>query len=680
MFKFNYVKPQHSISISLFIILSLHISTWPKSPDTSPSNRFLPSRKKIKLSATDPEVPDIMPLFELGEGPWIFDKVLPSGWKKSSQCNPYSGRCSCLREWDVHLNECMQNVTFKPVILEASGWMTDWPYLSGLHRCEHSMCEVRHGHTRDSRTHARLFSVTDASVEKANSNGAIMVVVAMESRSRFPLHGTLEFKYFFDLGVSYHNQLDIQVSYNNYLPKDFSSTGAPFDQKRDPLLFIHTNCGSLHRNELFDKISRLIPVDALGSCKKNGDVATILPMCAGISRSGNTVWSESECLLHHYKFYLSIENSIDEDYVTEKLYQGLRAGSVPIYFGATNIRDYLPHPDSVLLISDFESIDVLIDYVKLATADKQVYAKHMLWKTTKLTNQFMDRVVTKPMNSIFCKVCDLIATNYGDGFGPIQGGKGDDLILPWCIIRSLRSVDDLIVKDWQEQDAFTQSIINLQIYVISVKGSFDRQAFMRKQLAAGQLQASLVIGYDAKEVDFETFACWFPQSSLDKRSKRDLLGPSLLSLAMKYAAALWDMWQEGVELALILEDDAELSVTFNQDITEILLEAPSNWDMMMVGTCSDIHATEESRVSQHLFLPKFPDRPTRCAHSILWSYNGARKLLSSLPFRWELDWHINSAASEGNWTTFWLEPALSYQVKNFTSMLQPERDEISLND
>ena len=175
-------------------------------------------------------------------------------------------------------------------------------------------------------------------------------------------------------------------------------------------------------------------------------------------------------------------------------------------------------------------------------------------------------------------------------------------------------------------------------------------------------------------------ACWHPRSSLDARSKRDLLGPNLLSLAMKYDTALWDMWQQVVDVALVLEDDAELAVTFNQDITEVLSEAPSNWDMMMVGTCSDIHADEESRVSQHLFLPKFPDRPTRCAHSILWSYGGAAKFLASLPFRWELDWHINSAAFEGNWTTFWLEPALSEQLKNFTSMLQPERDEINLFD
>jgi len=643
------------------------------------SDRILKSWNRLKLFTLEPPVPDVLHLFELGEGPWISNKVPAKEWKKFIECNPYSGRCSCLRDWGIHLNECIENATTNmPVLLEASGWMTDWPYLSGLHRCKRSICDVRHGHTRDSRIHARLFSVTDASVEKANANGAVMVVVAMESRSRFPLHGTLEFKYFFDLGVSYHDQLDIQVSYNNYLPKDFSSTGVPFNQKRNSLLFMYTNCGSLHRNELFDRISQLISIDALGPCKNNGDAATTLPQCAALPRSGDTIWSEKECLLYHYKFYLAIENSRDKDYVTEKLYQGLRAGSVPIYLGAPNIHDFLPHPDSVLLIEDFHSIEALVDYVKLASNDEKLYAKHMVWKTKNLSDTFMNRVATKPMDSIFCKVCDFIATKYGDGVGPSIGGKGDALNLPWCIVQSLNARPESVIKNWHKHENFMKSKNELRTYVLSVKGALKRQLFMHKQLTIAQLQADLVTGFDPSDVDIDMISCWRPHSTLDDRSHRDMIGPKLLSLVMKYVFALWNMWQEGVSVALILEDDAELKLTFSDDISAILREAPLDWDFIMVGTCSNIHATDDSlRVSQHLFLPTYPDRPTRCAHAILWSYSGAKKLLASMPIRWELDWHINSAAFEGNWTSYWAEPALSEQVQNYTSMLQTEREELS---
>jgi hypothetical protein len=148
MFRHQSFCFQPQLTFSFVIVLS--ITTWLDAPSTAPSSRSLLTRKRLLQSATDLQVPDILPEFELGKGPWITDKVLLSEWRRSSQCNPHSGRCSCLREWGVNINECVENITHNLAILEASGWMTDWPYLPGLHRCSRSMCKVRHPeHTRD---------------------------------------------------------------------------------------------------------------------------------------------------------------------------------------------------------------------------------------------------------------------------------------------------------------------------------------------------------------------------------------------------------------------------------------------------------------------------------------------------------------------------------------------------
>jgi len=197
-------------------------------------------------------------------------------------------------------------------------------------------------------------------------------------------------------------------------------------------------------------------------------------------------------LLHHYKFYLSIKNSIDEDYVTEKLYQGLRAGSVPIYLGAPNVRDYLPHPDSALLIEDFDNVEDLIEYVSLASEDEQLYSKHMAWKSREFPATFMNKVATKPMDSIFCKTCDLIATQYGDGFGPIAGGKGDGLLLPWCVVRSLNANSE---SKWHQQNTFTQSEFYLHTYVLfgQLNGS--------SRILSPQIRTNLVSGYEENVLD-----------------------------------------------------------------------------------------------------------------------------------------------------------------------------------
>ena len=43
-----------------------------------------------------------------------------------------------------------------------------------------------------------------------------------------------------------------------------------------------------------------------------------------------------------YKFTLAFENAIANDYVTEKFFEPLAAGSVPVYLGAPNIEEYAP--------------------------------------------------------------------------------------------------------------------------------------------------------------------------------------------------------------------------------------------------------------------------------------------------------------------------------------------------
>jgi hypothetical protein len=43
-----------------------------------------------------------------------------------------------------------------------------------------------------------------------------------------------------------------------------------------------------------------------------------------------------------YKFTLAFENSLTRDYVTEKSFDPLIAGSVPVYLGAPNIEEFAP--------------------------------------------------------------------------------------------------------------------------------------------------------------------------------------------------------------------------------------------------------------------------------------------------------------------------------------------------
>ena len=62
--------------------------------------------------------------------------------------------------------------------------------------------------------------------------------------------------------------------------------------------------------------------------------------------------------LCRYKYCIAIENSIAQDYVTEKVYDALAAGCVPIYLGAPNIADFVPSRDAIVDYNDFRSAGV----------------------------------------------------------------------------------------------------------------------------------------------------------------------------------------------------------------------------------------------------------------------------------------------------------------------------------
>ncbi|KAG5486233.1 hypothetical protein LSCM1_07355 [Leishmania martiniquensis] len=48
------------------------------------------------------------------------------------------------------------------------------------------------------------------------------------------------------------------------------------------------------------------------------------------------------CVFRKYRYALPFENSIEDDYVTEKVYNALLSGALPLYIGAMNIADYVP--------------------------------------------------------------------------------------------------------------------------------------------------------------------------------------------------------------------------------------------------------------------------------------------------------------------------------------------------
>lgn len=117
---------------------------------------------------------------------------------------------------------------------------------------------------------------------------------------------------------------------------------------------------------------------------------------------------ERLCVLGNYKFYLAFENSQLEGYVTEKVWEPLLMGAIPIYWGAPDINDFLPHPDAVIRVSDFDSMQALATYLNILINSPTAYQKHLQWRGKTVGKGFLNQSGSSPSRAL-CKMCDVIA-------------------------------------------------------------------------------------------------------------------------------------------------------------------------------------------------------------------------------------------------------------------------------
>ncbi|XP_063003356.1 3-galactosyl-N-acetylglucosaminide 4-alpha-L-fucosyltransferase FUT3-like [Elgaria multicarinata webbii] len=105
--------------------------------------------------------------------------------------------------------------------------------------------------------------------------------------------------------------------------------------------------------------------------------------------------------LSQYKFYLAFENSIHEDYITEKLWKNaLAAETVPVVLGPprSNYERYLP-PDAFIHVDDFPTPQQLADFLHRLDRDPIQYQRYFQWRSQLKPFAFLSWHIH------YCKAC-----------------------------------------------------------------------------------------------------------------------------------------------------------------------------------------------------------------------------------------------------------------------------------
>ena len=108
-------------------------------------------------------------------------------------------------------------------------------------------------------------------------------------------------------------------------------------------------------------------------------------------------------MMRKYAMYFAFENSRVDDYVTEKLWNTFKAGVLPVYFGAPNIREHVPER-SIVHVDDFESEDALALHLKEILANETLYESYHAWRYKPLPKWFVRKYNFTHVHSE-CRTC-----------------------------------------------------------------------------------------------------------------------------------------------------------------------------------------------------------------------------------------------------------------------------------
>lgn len=205
--------------------------------------------------------------------------------------------------------------------------------------------------------------------------GQVWIAYSMESSAHYPLWRDRNFMRPFDLVMSHERDADI---WTPYLPDSQAWQAAvtqplPLKTERAPVvMFQSATVDRSGRNEFAFELMKRIRVDSYGRLLNN---RAVVGPDMGRQTKRDTI--------ARYHFCCAFENASAPDYVTEKIFDPLLAGTIPIYRGAPNVGEFVPE-GSYIDAADFPTSAALADHLRHVLQDEAAYAGYFAWRSRPL--------------------------------------------------------------------------------------------------------------------------------------------------------------------------------------------------------------------------------------------------------------------------------------------------------
>lgn len=283
-----------------------------------------------------------------------------------------------------------------PLILFYNRFFGDWPEMPD--GCE-TNCSFSTDPAASDDASAIVFHVPTLAGEPLPHKraGQLWVAWSMESRVMCPPLDDAEFMARFDLTMTYERDSDVWMPYfgpgtvpglqDEVVPRTASS----------PVVYLQSNPhDQSDRIRYAAELLTVVRVDSFGRvhCNQSKRIAP--------------GWRPRQELYSRYKFTLAFENSFATDYVTEKLYEPLTAGSVPVYRGTEDVIELAPAPGSYIDARGFDSARELGAYLNHLDAHDDEYLAFHEWRTQPFSASFQRHLALLELHP-FCRLAQEVA-------------------------------------------------------------------------------------------------------------------------------------------------------------------------------------------------------------------------------------------------------------------------------
>ena len=199
-----------------------------------------------------------------------------------------------------------------------------------------------------------------------------------------------------DIPLPYYSRAEFDIWHNNYVPFDVGIKGGAF---------LARNCGSRNDREslltnMIDAVKSIsemsntsyaLRIDSLSDCLHNADPPSNLDL------------EDKSAIMKQYLFYFAFENQCENDYITEKLWGPLQAGTIPVYYGAPNVKDHVPN-HSLIHVDDFPTEKELVEHLIEVSKNRTLYESYHAWRTQPVPEHFRIKYDITDTHST-CRTC-----------------------------------------------------------------------------------------------------------------------------------------------------------------------------------------------------------------------------------------------------------------------------------